>query len=335
MKFKIYFTTILLLLIFSGCGGDSSTNQSVTTHPSDSELINILESAIFKSEKELKTWYKFSVPNVNGNNKIVKRDGRFLALIDPYTPPKEIATTGSRLIYSEDGINWYDMSVELPIVCSSIIATEDFLYAVGDSYQSSQAGSIIRSSDSYNWEEVYLSKNNLSNLSNIIDRNGILIAVGLYGDIIISKDGYNWEEKNFGNYQLSNISYSDNELIVAGGINILSTKDMENWTLLDNDNLIESTANNLYANGLFLLIDYNLTRIYNGNSFTYIKRGSNLKEVVYEDKFLNLDENASISSDGITWTTIAKIELVDENTTGLNVEKSFISGSDIIFTEKF
>ena len=48
--------------------------------------------------------------------------------------------------------------------------------------------------------------------------------------------------------------------------------------------------------------------------------------------FLNLeDKNVSISSDGIIWLKIAEMKLVDESTTGLNIEKSFVSGSDIIF----
>ncbi len=378
MKLKIYFISLFLLLIFSGCGGSSSddsneilessyltpsikntiidiTTTEVTTGPSDesgsnintstlevplppsdSEFINSLDTVTLKSKTEIETWYKYSVPNVNRNKKIVKKDGRFLALIDPYIPPKLVAETGSTLIYSEDGLNWYDMNVELPSVCSSIIATETFFYAVGSSIKGSR-GNVIRSINGYSWEEVYLSKDALSYLSAVANRDGSLIAVGSSGDIVISKDGVNWEEKYFGRYQLFNISYSENELVVAGGINMLSTKDknMENWTLLDNNNLIQGTSNNLYANGLFLLIGSKVTRIYDGNIFKYIKRESNLKEVVYKDKFLNIDENnVYISIDSITWTKIAEIELVDENTTALDVDSSFIYGTDIIFTKK-
>ena len=66
----------------------------------------------------IETWYKYTVPNVspnvNANSKIVKKGSKFLALIDLHIPPKSIATTGSTLISSEDGINWKNMNVELP-----------------------------------------------------------------------------------------------------------------------------------------------------------------------------------------------------------------------------
>jgi len=273
------------------------------------------------------------VPNVtlnaNGNSKIVKKGSNFLALIDPYIPPKQIATTGSTLISSEDGINWNNINVELPGTYFSIISTPTFYYAVGHSLGSNKLGSIVRSTDGYTWEEVFVSK---SNLYDIAMTDDTLVAVGINGDIATSKDGIEWEEKSLGNYSFYNISYSDNEWVVAGGIHMFSTKDRENWTFLDNNSLTEGTQNNLYANGKFLLMSNSLTRVYDGNSFKYINRESNLKEVVYNNRFLNLeDKNVSISSDGIVWSKIAEMKLADENTTGLNIEKSFISGSDVIF----
>jgi len=285
----------------------------------------------------IETWYRYTVPKVKNNNRIVKKDGIFIALVDPYRPEKVFPLAiqsgpknGSTLISSIDGITWVEMNVELPGTYISIIETPTYFYAVGLSLNNYKLGSIVRSIDGKVWEEVLVFKRNLSDIA---IWNGTLVAVGPYGDIVTSKDGTTWEEKKIDTHQLYSIAYSENELIVSGDIKMLSTKDMEYWISLDTA-ISQYTAvrNSLFANGLFMLVTYDSTHIFDGNNFRYVERKSNLKEVVYHNKFLSFDENSvSISSDGITWTKLAELKSVDENTTNLNVEKSFISGSDIIF----
>ena len=247
----------------------------------------------------LETWYRYTVHS----NSIVKKDGKFIALVPPHSPPKAFPKNGSTLISSEDGINWKKLNVELPGIYRSIIATPVYFYAVGLPFNNRPAGSIIRSIDGHTWEEVFVSKRHLFDIAM---SNDTLVAVGEHKRIVTSKDGIKWQEKVLGieGGVLYDITYSKNDLLVSGDPKaIFSTKDMEHWSTLDTTNQAFGIRNSLFANGLFLLVADGFTLIYDGNNIKYIQRYSNYKEVVYKNRFLSFDENnVSMSSDGITWT---------------------------------
>lgn len=336
MKLTLICISFVILFVLNGCNvnDDGSYNDTSNITPeSYNEFISNLDPIIVQSQLDIKTWYKYTVPGVNRRGKIARNESKFIALIDPISPgPKEIPISGSRVIYSEDGLNWNEIDVELPGIYSSIIYSNTYFYAVGKPIENQLIGSIARSIDGYIWEEVLVSQ---SNLFDIIITNDTFVAVGLNGSIITSKDGLNWTEKSIGNYSLYNAVYGDKVLITGDAQVIFSSNDTNTWSLLKNDIQAVGVRHSLYVNGLYLLFSNDFTLIYDGNNFNPIRRESNLKEVVYENQFLNVEEEVSTSTDGITWTKIAILEVIDENTTNININESFISGSDIIFVENF
>lgn len=305
-------------------------------HRKHIEFLNytpVVVPAIYKEGNNLETWYRFTVPNVFGDNKIVKKDGKFMALRSGISGAKLIKRDGDTLLTSDDGIHWSETNVVLPGSYNSMIVTPTYFYAAGSPLSNFTKGSIVRSRDGITWEEVYVSN---TKLFHVEIANDTLIAVGRDHHVITSKDGVNWEEKTLTNKAsaLYDITYSEDETVVAGDVKaVFSTKDSgKTWQQLPTTTHAYGIRNNLYANGIFLLISYDYTLIYDGKNITYVQRDSNTKEVVYKDRFVSFDnDNVFSSTDGITWTKIAHLKTADENTTGLNFEESFISGTDIIF----
>jgi len=290
----------------------------------------------------IQTWYRYKVPNERGgwSNDITKKDGKYIAIVNRHVPDKQVIQYNSTLISSRDGVNWNNMNIELPGQYAAILATEKYIYAVGwnprGGSPSENPGSIIRSLDGYNWEEIYVSKNMLYN---IVKKGDNFIAAGRQ-TIVTSEDGINWIEKNYDDFFLfKTIAYSQNEVLLSGDTGVvISSKDMKNWNFLDTvKNNSYGIQNSLFANNLFLMFADRKTLIYDGKEIKYIPWNSvsYSNEVVYKNRFLSLqDNNVSISNDGVTWTKIAELKIADENTTNLNFEDSFASDNNIIFPQK-
>jgi len=331
MKLLSYLILFAISSLFIACNNEIDEDINPETL---SEFHKNMDEVILTSQENIQTWYRYPVPNVNGYKKIVKKEGRFLSLVNAKSPSaKVLPTTGSRLQLSYDGLHWEDMNVELPGGYQAIVATKKYFYAVGHSLKNREKGSVIRSIDGFFWEEVLICD---SVLFDIIETKEGMFAVGLNGQIAHLKEDGMWVTSTLGQYGLFDLVYGNKLLITGDPYALFSDAGTGNFNLIKHDFEVIGLRHSLYHEGLYLFFSSDFVLRYDGTRFyPPRKKSSTLNEVVYQSQFVSLDEDVLASDDGLTWTKIAELEVVDQNITGLDTAHSFISGSDIIFTQKY
>ncbi len=217
-----------------------------------------------------------------------------------WTNGKFIATNGTQIFSSSDGILWSNLGSTPSNLLDLIWANNQFI-GVGN------GGAIISSPDGKAWlshEKGY------QNALYSVSWNGKdFAAVGDLGRILVSSDGTTWINEVSGTQRrLNSIASGQGSFVAVGDYGtICLSKDGTSWMSLssENNNPLHSV---IWGNGQFIAVGDSGTVLTSSTGDTWAKQNSGVNKNIYSivwgnNKYIAIfDDTVLSSSDGVIWT---------------------------------